>query len=143
MTISEILNTVSIEGRSTFSKLQKVNRKICKAKNAILFNDICLQENILPKYTNIKLHDQRAKKQLFTEEFQRKLVIHQLETKKKLVEKLVKKKESLHEKLSNSNIEHGNLRQLLTYLDEKTENFEHFEKVKAKIWGTSHFFGGC
>ena len=141
MNISETLTTVPIVVKQTFNKIQKLNRKLSEAKNAILFNDICIQENILPKYTNIKLHDRRVKKQSFTEEFQRNLVQHQVKTKQELVEKLQKKIAYLSESLHNSEIESSTKRRLFAYLDEKIENFEHADKVKIKK-KLSKLYGG-
>ena len=140
MSIFETLNTVPLTIKTNFNKLQKLNRKLSKAKNGILFNDICLQENILPNYTNIKLHDQRAKKQLFTEEFQTNLVKHQLKTKQELVEKLQKKINTLYEEFNSSQIESNAKNSLLKYLEEKAENFEHADKIKvtkklSKLYG--------
>ena len=132
MNFAETLATVPSDIKRTFNKIQKLNRKLSKAKNAVLFNDICIQENILPKYTNIKLHDQRAKKQLFTEEFQRNLVKHQLKTKQELVEKLDHKLASLNEALQNSLIEASKKKTLFGYLDEKAQNYEHADKIKVK-----------
>ena len=34
-------------------KIEKLQRKREKAKNAVIFKQTCLQEDILPKYTNI------------------------------------------------------------------------------------------
>ena len=49
MSINETLRTVSKQARQAFNKILKLNRKLSKAKSAVLFNDICLKENILPK----------------------------------------------------------------------------------------------
>ena len=141
MTISETLTKVPSSIKQTFNKIQKLNRKLSKAKHSILFNDICIQEHILPRYTNIKLHDQRAKKQLFTEEFQRNLVKHQVKTKQELVEKLEKKLVFLNESLQNSELENDTKKTLFAYLDEKAENFEHSDKIKIKK-KLSKLYGG-
>ena len=56
MTISETLTKVPSSIKQTFNKIQKLNRKLSKAKHSILFNDICIQEHILPRYTNIYIY---------------------------------------------------------------------------------------
>ena len=141
MNISEILTTVPPEIKKTFNKVQKLNRKLSKAKNAVLFNDICIQENILPRYTNIKLHDQRAKKQSFTEDFQRNLVKHQRKTKQDTADQLQKKLDSLNQTLQNSQIDSDTKSALFAYLDEKAENYEHADKLKVKK-KLSKLYGG-
>ena len=99
MSITDIINTVPDSIKKTFNKIQKLNRKLSKAKTAVLFNDICLKENILPKYSDVKLHDHRAKKQPFTETFRRNLVEHQLNQKQTQVSELQQKVDALNKKL--------------------------------------------
>ena len=140
MNVTEILNSIPETTKKTFNKIQKLNRKLSKAKSAVLFNDICLKEHILPKYTNIRLHDQRAKKQLFTEAFRRNLVEHQLKEKQAQVSELQKKLVTLHEALNESQIDDESKNTLHKYLDEKLENCEHNDKVRvtrklSKLYG--------
>lgn len=131
MNIAESLNLLPNTVKQTFNKIQKLNRKLSKARTAILFNDICLKENILPKYTNVRLHDQRAKQQSFTEAFRRNLVEHQLKLKEEQVKELQQKLVTLNALLNNSQIEDNLKGKLLAYLDEKAENCEHNDKVKV------------
>ena len=52
-----------------------------------MYNETCIQENILPKYTNINLHDEAARDEEFTKDYRMKLVKRQLENgKRKLTE---------------------------------------------------------
>ena len=37
-------------------KIENLENKLANARVAILFNKTCLNENILPKYTNIYIH---------------------------------------------------------------------------------------
>ena len=46
MNITEILNSIPETTKKTFNKVQKLNRKLSKARSAVLFNDICLKEYI-------------------------------------------------------------------------------------------------
>ena len=90
-----------------------------------------MKENILPKYTIVRIHDQRAKQQAFTETFRRNLVEHQLKLKEEQVKELQEKLINLHNSLNNSQIDVNHKNKLLTYLDEKAENCEHNDKVKV------------
>ena len=38
-------------------KIENLEKKIINAKFAVSFNRKCIQENLLPKFTNIRLHD--------------------------------------------------------------------------------------
>ena len=42
---------------TSIQQLERINTKICRQKMSILFNQICLNKEILPKYTYFKLHD--------------------------------------------------------------------------------------
>ena len=142
MNISGTLNVIPDTTKKTFNKTQKTTRKLVKARTAVLFNEVCLKENILPKYSNVRLHDQRAKKQPFTESFRRNLVEHQLKVKETEVSELEQKLSTLHQTLNESELESDTKQKLFAYLDEKRENFEHSEKAKvirklSKLYGAS------
>ena len=142
MNITETLNSIPDTIKKAFNQAQKLNKKLSKAKAALLFNDICLNENILPKYTNVRLHDQRAKKQSFTETFRRNLVNHQKEIQEKRVSEIEKKLRRLQEALAESEVDDTIKRRLFAYLDEKCENCEHSDKIKvakklSKLYGGS------
>ena len=34
-------------------KIEKINKKIASVKSSLVFNRKCIEENLLPKYTNI------------------------------------------------------------------------------------------
>ena len=123
MNVSETLRSLPDATKKTFNKIQKLNRKLSKARTAVLFNDICIKEDILPKYTNLRLYDHRAKKQPFTETLRRNLVEYQLKQKEEQVKELEQKLVTLHDQLNGSEIEAEAKKKLLSYLDEKTENF--------------------
>ena len=39
--------------RKLVRKIENLKKKIVNAEHAVLFNRICIQENLLPKFTNI------------------------------------------------------------------------------------------
>ena len=65
--------------RKVIRKLEKVQKKVIKNKYAIVFNQTCLKENILPAYTHIRLYDQAVAYENFTEDFRRKCVEKQID----------------------------------------------------------------
>ena len=69
-------------------ELEKVSLKLAKSDCCVLFNGICLSENILPNYTNINLHDDAAKREPFTLKYRRHLVQRELDVAKERRTKL-------------------------------------------------------
>ena len=88
MPLGELLHTLPIVARKTARSIEQTNRKLAKAKSAVLFNRQCLNEDILPIYTNIKPHDPAVRHAQFTKEYRIKLVENQIECKEKLIEEL-------------------------------------------------------
>ena len=43
-------------------EFERIQKKICRHKMSIMFNEICINEEMLPKYTYFKLHDPAAHK---------------------------------------------------------------------------------
>ena len=48
-----ILRSITIEQLSQFRVVEKISVKIDKYKCHLLYNETCLNNNLLPKYTNI------------------------------------------------------------------------------------------
>ena len=55
-------------------EFERIQKKICRHKMSIMFNYICINEEMLPKYTYFKLHDPAANKYNSTLEYRRDLV---------------------------------------------------------------------
>ena len=62
--------------------IEKLLYKYNSAETAIKFNEICLKEGLLPKYSELRLHDPAARKEKNTHNFRRSLVCRQLQIKK-------------------------------------------------------------
>ena len=48
------------QGRNTIKvirEFERIQKKICRHKMSIMFNEICINEEMLPKYTYFKLHE--------------------------------------------------------------------------------------
>ena len=67
--------------RKLARKIENLEKKIINAKLAVSFNRKCIQENLLPKFTNIRLHDRAVQQKRFTLDFRRKLLYEQIEQK--------------------------------------------------------------
>ena len=58
--LGELIFTLPVPTRHEIRKLEKVFLKLQKTELTCAFNESSLRENILPKYTQLKLHDVAA-----------------------------------------------------------------------------------
>lgn len=86
--LNEVLSNYSAENKILIRNIENVRKKINNCEHAVMFNSTCIQENLLPSYTNIRLHDQAVQQRCFTKEFRVQLVREQLTEKQKKTEKL-------------------------------------------------------
>ena len=56
---SNILFLHNPEQRTLIRKIEKLNEKVNTAKTAVIFNEKCIADNLLPKYTNIYIPKNR------------------------------------------------------------------------------------
>ena len=57
---------------------ERIQKKICRQKKSIMLNEICINEEMQPKYTYFILHDPAAHKYNSTLEYRRDLVKRQI-----------------------------------------------------------------
>ncbi len=67
----------TIKAKREYERIQK---KIYRQKMSIMFNEICINEEMLPKYTYFKLRDHAAHKYNSTLEYRRDLVKRQIKS---------------------------------------------------------------
>ena len=85
--LGELIHHLDEPSKQSCRKFERCLLKLTKTRLNVVFNETCIQENILPKYTNINLHDEAVEHEEITREFRMKLVKRQLENgKTKLVE---------------------------------------------------------
>ena len=53
MDFGSLIFNLHPEERSSVRKIEKISKKLISAQFAVIFNNVCLQENLLPKYTDI------------------------------------------------------------------------------------------
>ena len=56
MTISELILTLPPDTKSLIRSMEKTTRKIINTQLSLVFNKTCIQENLLPAYTNIYIY---------------------------------------------------------------------------------------
>ena len=58
MAISELILTLPPDTKSLIRSIEKTTRKIINTQLSPVFNKTCIQENLLPAYTNIYIKDE-------------------------------------------------------------------------------------
>ena len=79
VSLGSLIFNLPPERRKSVRELEKVSVKLIKQKCSLLFNSTCLKEDVLPTYSNIKLHKEAARKEPFTLKYRRRLVEHEVE----------------------------------------------------------------
>ena len=85
MNIGNLLFQLPTNERNLVRKLEKQLYKLNAAETAVTFNTTCINEGLLPKYTNLRLHDPTAAEDRHTRTFRRRLAERQLKEKEKEV----------------------------------------------------------
>ena len=52
MIYGNLLNNLSLDNKMKYRNLENLNKKLIKKKWSVVFNTTCLNNKILPKYTN-------------------------------------------------------------------------------------------
>ena len=53
MIFGQAIRILNQQQKSTIRKVENISRKIVQTEAAVYFNQICIQEDLLPTYTNI------------------------------------------------------------------------------------------
>ena len=99
--IGLILEKYSPDIRSLIRKQEKVCNKISKKKMSVVFNQTCINEGLLPKYTIFRLHDPAAKYHNTTTEFRKELIVRQITSAQNDINSLNEEFEKIKEMLKN------------------------------------------
>ena len=75
--LGELIFNLDEPLKSDIRRFEKCMIKSVKQKLRCVYNDVCLQENILPQYSELNLHDKATNEEDFTYEFRRKQVQRQ------------------------------------------------------------------
>ena len=105
MTFAILLHQLTSELRTLVRKIENLMKKISNCETAVSFNNTCLRENLLPKYTHIRLHDQAAQNASFTRNYRRNLVELQLQNKKDELQRLRQELNAAKEEWGSRDVE--------------------------------------
>ena len=79
--IGDLLSKLNDNGKSIVRSIERVQKKLANIRNAVIFNETCLEQGLLPKYSNIRLHDPAIRQRQCTLDLRRNLVEKQLKDK--------------------------------------------------------------
>ena len=80
-----IYSDLSNDNIAKSRKIEKLSLKLMRARNSIAFNQTCLNNNLLPKYTRIKLYEPAMQSNTITDEFRKNLVCEEIKNKKAIM----------------------------------------------------------
>ena len=83
-----ILKTCEESERREYRKLEKLTTKLIRTICHLRFNETCLNDNLLPTYTNVRMHDDAVRSETFVLEFCRNIIERQISEQKVEVENL-------------------------------------------------------
>ena len=99
-----LLHSFNEDDRRVIRNLESIKRKLNNCHNAVMFNSTCIKENLLPTYSNIKLHNEAVQHSRITENFRRNLVKQQLDEKTELLAHLKRELDRVETEFTNLNI---------------------------------------
>ena len=74
MVFGELLARLTTQTRAIVRKLEKLNYRSVQSSFGIKFNRTCIKEDILPKFTEIRIHDPRVRYEDCTLRFRRDIL---------------------------------------------------------------------
>ena len=83
-----ILRILSDSEKKLFRKWESSFMKQISNEEHRNFNELCVQNDLFPTYTNIKLHDARAGTQDFVKRFRKDLILRQIKEQQNNIEQL-------------------------------------------------------
>ena len=66
MSFGQLIGDLPDDQRRLIRRIESFAEKLNNAAVAVAFNKVCLQENLFPGYTNLRLHDEGARNADFT-----------------------------------------------------------------------------
>ena len=77
--IGILLNQLPPHVKNLTRKLERTEKKLVNCSTGVSFLKICIQENLLPKFTDIKSYDPASKQRDFTQNYRQEVLHYELE----------------------------------------------------------------
>ena len=110
--------------------IETTRKKLINAHYAVLYNEFCLSNNLLPTFTNIRLRDRAVQQSDLTLSFRRKLLENEVETKKRLLNGLSQQLSDTLQAFHDLNADEEVKRRAVTKIDELL--IDHEETVRTR-----------
>jgi len=56
MNLGELIYNLDYNNKKLIRKIENLNKKLNNINNSIVFNELCIKEELLPKFTNIYIY---------------------------------------------------------------------------------------
>ena len=89
--IGTIIHEFNHDERQTIRSIENLSKKQTNARYAVIFTETCIRENLLPKFTNIRLYDQAVQQSEQTLGFRRNLLKEEARKKKRILDDITNK----------------------------------------------------
>ena len=94
--IGSLIHKLREVEKQTVRSIERLNKKLINNRYAVIFNEFCIKENLLPRYTDFKLYDRAVRHKRITLSYRKQLLLDETEEKvkasKSLEEQIVKVK---------------------------------------------------
>ena len=97
-----ILRTIPEDTKNKFRLLEKSLKKLKKTQCHLVFNETCVRNELLPKYTNVRVHDEAARQEPIVLNFRKELMQRQIQEQKLSINRLMSQVSELKKSLCES-----------------------------------------
>ena len=127
-----IIQEHSNEAKHVIRKLESTSKKLINASSAVVFNRECLNNNLLPTFTNVRTHNEATRRKKFTIDFRRKLLENELAEKSDLVKTLSEQKSENKRQYDQLNITDDLRKRTTDALNDELEHHRHVSEARAQ-----------
>ena len=128
--IGTVLHDFSVDGRTIIRRLEGLLKKHNNARYAVIFTDTCIKENLLPKFTNIRLYDQAVQQNEHALAFRKDLLKEEARKKKRVLEDIAKKLKEVSESYQELNVAESLRHQTDAILQDLAETHERVVRTR-------------
>ena len=129
--IGTILNCYSNDNKKVVRRIESLEKKRINHLYAVLFNEQCIKENLLPNFTNVKTYDRAVQQGDLTAKYRKDLLEEETKRKKEQLEDIECQLVEANDSLSNLPISEELKKQTRTKLNELKEI--HEETVRTRV----------
>ena len=136
-----IFSRVSIQEKQAIRKIESIGKDLIKTNAAVTFNQICIDNNLLPKFTNVRLYNEAVQQEPFTGEFRRNLVKHEQTTKRRRQAELQRQFTETRKRLTDDITDNALKESINATLDEQLDHYKRIiesrtQKKLCKLYGS-------